>query len=782
MNRIQHHALTGLGTILLLGFLNPLGHALTYQWQMSPVGSSTFSNVAGASLSSYTTPATLLTDNGARFRVVVTNATGSTTSNVSTLAVNGPPPPPTLTYQWQKAAAGSSTFSNIVGATSASYTTPATLLTDNGAQFRVVITNASGSTTSNASTLTVNGPPPPPTLTYQWQKTAAGSSTFSNIVGATSSSYATPAALLTDNGAQFRVVVTNASGSTTSNASTLTVNGPPPPPTLTYQWQKAPAGSSTFTNIAGAASSTYATPTALITDNGAQFRVVVANGSGSTTSSASTLTVIGPPPPPPALTYQWQKAPAGSSTFTNIAGASSSTYTTPTALITENGAQFRVVVTNGSGSTTSSASTLTVIGPPPPPPALTYQWQMAPPGSIFFRNIAGASSSTYTTPATSLTDNGARFRVVVTNGTGSTTSNVSTLTVNGPPPPPPPPTLTYQWQRASAGSAFFRNILGATSSTYTTRAALITDNGTQFRVVVTNGLGSTTSDVSILTVNGPPPPPPPPPTLTYQWQIAPAGSSTFSDIAGASSSSYTTPAALFADNGAQFRVVVTNASGSTISDPSTLTVNGPPSPGPISLPAPILENFQAIMTLFDTLEIQAQYNVPVTYNWTFIKVGSADGFNMAGFANSGRSANSVGAAAQASSASNALSVPSLALTPGQYQVSVYVADTTGNISPTTTVNVTFLPGEFSGARVFPNPWRSDRNPPPTMTFDRMPPNSTVKIYTVSGRFVKTLSAPAGSVSWDLKNDSGDNVGSGLYIYIISDGSNANKRGQLAIIR
>jgi hypothetical protein len=55
-----------------------------------------------------------------------------------------------LMYQWQKNAA------NILGATSASYTTPATAAADNGAKFDVVVSNSSGSVTSNPATLTVN--------------------------------------------------------------------------------------------------------------------------------------------------------------------------------------------------------------------------------------------------------------------------------------------------------------------------------------------------------------------------------------------------------------------------------------------------------------------------------------------------------------------------------------------------------------------------------------------------------------------------------------------------
>src|ERR1700693_1121085 len=52
------------------------------------------------------------------------------------VAAAGTPP---LSYQWQK------TGANIAGATSASYTTPLTVSADNGASFRVIVTNTAGS-------------------------------------------------------------------------------------------------------------------------------------------------------------------------------------------------------------------------------------------------------------------------------------------------------------------------------------------------------------------------------------------------------------------------------------------------------------------------------------------------------------------------------------------------------------------------------------------------------------------------------------------------------------
>jgi hypothetical protein len=63
-----------------------------------------------------------------------------------------------MTYEWQKG------ITPIVGATSASYTTPPTTASDNGSQFSVVVSNAWGEVTSNTALLTVS--PATDVLTY----------------------------------------------------------------------------------------------------------------------------------------------------------------------------------------------------------------------------------------------------------------------------------------------------------------------------------------------------------------------------------------------------------------------------------------------------------------------------------------------------------------------------------------------------------------------------------------------------------------------------------------
>jgi hypothetical protein len=72
--------------------------------------------------------------------------TAGQTATFSVVATGTAP----LNYQWQKGT------TPISGATSASYTTPATAVSDNSSQYSVVVSNAAGSVTSNPATLTVN--------------------------------------------------------------------------------------------------------------------------------------------------------------------------------------------------------------------------------------------------------------------------------------------------------------------------------------------------------------------------------------------------------------------------------------------------------------------------------------------------------------------------------------------------------------------------------------------------------------------------------------------------
>src|SRR5437773_227935 len=153
---------------------------LSYQWQKNGA------NITGATSASYTTPITTTADSGSAFPVVVTNTTGTVTSATATMTVTATAVAATITtqpanqtvtagqtatftrasdltaplsYQWQKNGA------NLTGATSASYTTPATTTADSGSTFRVVVANTAGTVTSAAATLTVTAAAVAPTIT-----------------------------------------------------------------------------------------------------------------------------------------------------------------------------------------------------------------------------------------------------------------------------------------------------------------------------------------------------------------------------------------------------------------------------------------------------------------------------------------------------------------------------------------------------------------------------------------------------------------------------------------
>lgn len=312
--------------------------ALTYAWSaisgpgtvsFSPNGSAT-ANVATATFGASGTYS---------LRVTVSDGSASVTSTISGLSVTlpsvgtapnitGQPTAKTvtvgqtatftvvatgtatLTYQWRK------NDVNIVGATSASYTTPATVSANNGATYRVVVSNSYGSITSNAATLTVNPAATAPTITAQPTNktvTAPATATFSvtatgatgyqwqkndvNIAGATGSSYTTAATTTADSGSLFRVRVSNAVGTTTSNAATLTVNpavgSNPITPSTTLVTLGAPTGSSApvittliLTNTTGAPITvTPVSGASWLTTSGA----VVAPANGTVTMTLTAL-------------------------------------------------------------------------------------------------------------------------------------------------------------------------------------------------------------------------------------------------------------------------------------------------------------------------------------------------------------------------------------------------------------------------------------------------------------------------------------------------------------
>ncbi len=96
---------------------------------------------------------------------------------------------------------------------------------------------------------------------------------------------------------------------------------------------------------------------------------------------------------------------------------------------------------------------------------------------------------------------------------------------------------------------------------------------------------------------------------------------------------------------------------------------------------------------------------------------------------------------------------------------------------------TVAAGSLSGAKAYPNPWKIDQHASSMVTFDGMPASSKIKIFTVSAHLVKELAADSnGMALWDRTNSSGQQVASGIYIYLIIDPQGNDTSGKIAIIK
>lgn len=344
-----------------------------------------------------------------------------------------------LAYQWQTSTDRGASWTDIAGATAAAYTRRAVDSALDGHQFRVQVRGSAGSLTSSAATLTVTALTPVTILAqpadqsvlagaratfdvtaagtapaYRWQRSPDGQQ-WTDIAGATTSSLVFDPAALVNDGIRVRVIVANAAGSVTSASALLRVQAPPSAPVITTQ----PAA------------------VAVVAPQPASF-TVVAGGSAP-------------------LAYQWQRSSDGGVSWADITGATAASLTLNPTAVGDNGLRLRVRVSNGAGSVVSDAALLSVtvaaavprfIVPPQGQtvvapasasfsvvvdgsPAPTLQWQSSSDGGATFANINGATQASYTTPATTLSDNLKLFRVVATNAAGSSTSPAVPLMLSG---------------------------------------------------------------------------------------------------------------------------------------------------------------------------------------------------------------------------------------------------------------------------------------------------------------------------------------------------------------
>jgi hypothetical protein len=531
----------------------------------------------------------------------------------------------TVTYQWQVSTGGP--FTNIAGATAATYTVTGATASQNGSQYHVVVSTLCGTATSNNALLTVNNGPaitaqPQNTttcsgqnatfsvtatgggLTYQWQSATSCAGPWVDIAGATAASYTAVAVTNPMNGSGYRVIVSGACPApVTSNCATLTVGD-------------------------------------VATITGQPVNTAVCVGSNASFSATATGTV----------TYQWQVSTGGP--FTDISGATTAALNLTAVTAAMNGNQYHLVVFNCSGTgIISNNATLTVNTPvnittqpanvtlcaganaaftvAATGSALTYQWQVSTNGGATFTNITGATAATLNVTAATAAMNGNQYHVVVTGpcNPGGVTSGNATLTVNTPVSITAQPVnadvclpttttalfgisatgtgLTYQWQVSTNGGTTFTNIAGATNPGLTLSGITAGMNGNQYQVVLSGTCTATlvsaaatlqvnslvqistqptaqaacTNDDAIFSVAATSATPT---NITYQWQVSINGSAfvnlgnnaTFS---GVNTNTLTVHNAGPALNGNVYHVIVSGAPcGSVTSANVALTVNQRP--------------------------------------------------------------------------------------------------------------------------------------------------------------------------------------------------------------
>lgn len=404
---------------------------------------------SGAASANYTTPVLQLGDNGRQYRVLASNAAGSTPSETVTVSVADGLVAPVITTQ--PAALAVLAGSEAVFAVTASGTGPLSyqwffgdVALSGGSGPQLKIANTSAAHRGLYSVRVSNGAGP--VLSDRVALTVTDVPSGTPVAPAIATQPAA-VAVTVGNTATFGVGVTG--------------TGP-----FTFQWRRNEVA------IAGATAAAY-TIQGVTTADAGNYSVVVSNGVGDVTSRAATLGVAPAltPTPPEAPTINAQPQPMVATPGMSVVMAVGTQGSGPlayqwsrngTPLAGQTGAQlliaaatagdagsYQVTVSNASGSVASNAATLTVIGAPAigtqpsavsaevgatatfgvtaTGDALRYQW---------LRNgeaIPGADSASYTTDVLSAADSGAVYAVVVYNGAGMVVSPGALLTVTAAP-------------------------------------------------------------------------------------------------------------------------------------------------------------------------------------------------------------------------------------------------------------------------------------------------------------------------------------------------------------
>ena len=359
----QPQSVTNVAGMTVSFSANVAGSApLAFRWRLNGSALTDGGRISGAATAMLTISNAQPADAG-NYTLYVTNLVGAVTSAPAALTITGPPvitgqpASPTvpvgstvtvsvtasgtqpLGYQWQKGGVGLSDGGNISGSSSSSLSITAAQTTDSG-NYTVVVTNIAGSATSAVAVVNVLTPP---SITAQPQS------------------------------------ITNTAGTTASFSANAGGSAP-----LSLRWRLNGAPISDGGRISGTTTLALTISNAQPTDAGA-YSLFVTNLVGAVTSAQAVLTILGPPvitgqpgsqtvpqgsnatfvvtaTGTAPLAYQWLKGGLNLANGGNVAGATSSSLQL-SAVQSNDGGGYSVVVTNIAGAATSSVATLTVSAP-----------------------------------------------------------------------------------------------------------------------------------------------------------------------------------------------------------------------------------------------------------------------------------------------------------------------------------------------------------------------------------------------------------------------------------
>ncbi len=94
-----------------------------------------------------------------------------------------------------------------------------------------------------------------------------------------------------------------------------------------------------------------------------------------------------------------------------------------------------------------------------------------------------------------------------------------------------------------------------------------------------------------------------------------------------------------------------------------------------------------------------------------------------------------------------------------------------------------LKDNLSESYLYPNPVRTSLGHD-KVTFENLTNNVIIRIFKTNGNLVREINATdtTGAVTWDLNNDNGKKIASGMYLYLITNDRGHKLKGKLAIIR